>query len=642
MKKIYLIMAAIASVALVSCSNEEFVGELNPATAQGAEAISFSTTANTITRADHFGADAASLLGEKFYVGSYKTTSTATSTVFDNYVIQWGANTAETTTDNTSDWKYVGLTAPGLGDVSGSQTIKYWDFSANYYNFVAYALGGNDIITTGTPTANQILATVIDPDNLTTAAYTLTGSAEDLKECYMADMITAKKSGTSSPDMDYNNAVTFNFRCLGSKIRIALYETIPGYSVRDVKFYTENTTTIATGASATDATLFASSNVFPTSGTMTVYYPKIGDTNRSDNDYNKAFTTFAAASGDTPTSTLAFNTLNYEDPSEDARLAYSGNTNKYLKRTSADPSFAGTTAPYFVTVLPNATGNVLELRVDYTLESIDGSKETITIHGATAYVPQIYAIWKPNVAYTYIFKISDNTNGWTSTVTTDPAGLYPITFDAVAVDAEEIAQSTITTVATPSITTYQKGHDISKNEYAASTENAIYVQVMSDGSLATDLASKGQLYTIADRTGKTITEADVMDALNMQESVSGNAITGRNGWVLTTATSATDITAIPGADGKDITVTAGTAASFAAAAGTYAYVYTVSTGTPSEYYTNVTVTTGTNVGDGSYYTLNNGTYTVYPSGTTAETGTYYYKKYTNNNNVYGVKVIRVV
>jgi len=411
-----------------------------------------------------------------------------------------------------------------------------------------------------------------------------------------------------------------------------------------VKFYTDNTTTLATGATATDATLFASSNgtgVFPKSGTMTISYPKIGATNKTDPDYNKAVATFAAAQGDTPGSTLAFSTLNYENPSEDARLAYQGNTNKYLKRTSADPSFAGTTAPYYTTVLPNETGNVLELRVDYTLEAIDGSKETITIHGATAYVPQIYTTWKPNVAYTYIFKISDNTNGWTSTLDTDPTGLYPITFDAVAVNAEDNAQSTITTVATPSITTYQKGHDISKNEYGASTDNLIYVQVMSGNTLATDLATKGQLYTVTARQGMAITEADVMDALNMQESATNGVITGRNGWELTPATSVANFTTIPGVDGKDITVTAGTAASFTPAAGTYAYVYTVSTGSPSEYYTNVTVAEGTNVGDGSYFTQSNGTYTVCPAGTTAVAGTPYYKKYTNNNNVYGVKVIKV-
>lgn len=54
------------------------------------------------------------------------------------------------------------------------------------------------------------------------------------------------------------------------------------------------------------------------------------------------------------------------------------------------------------------------------------------------------------------FKISDNTNGYTGN---DPnkAGLYPITFDAVVTEMTDKTQGTTTTVATPSITTYQEG-----------------------------------------------------------------------------------------------------------------------------------------------------------------------------------------
>ena len=56
-----------------------------------------------------------------------------------------------------------------------------------------------------------------------------------------------------------------------------------------------------------------------------------------------------------------------------------------------------------------------------------------------------------------------------------------------------------------------------------------------------------------------------------------DAPTGKNGIVLTKVASDAAITAIPGEDGNDITVTAGTAAKFAATTNTYAYVYTVST-----------------------------------------------------------------
>lgn len=676
MKK-QLFIAAAALLALVGCSSDDFVGDQSQqAASESGGVIGFNLNIPTVTRTDHVGADAANMLGGKFYVGGYKNDGSAYSTVFDNYLVQWGTNTAGTTTDNTSDWKYVGLTNPGFANhVSGAQTLKYWDNSASYYDFVAYSPGnGNSLIVSGSPSSNEILATAIAPTSLTTAAYTLQGSTTDLTECYIADMITAKEYGATSPDINFRAEVPIKFRSLGAKVRVALYETIPGYSVKEVYFYEDASTTTATGPSDKDeATLFTSNNVFYTSGTMTVKYPTIGISNRSNSDYNKAHVSFA---GDgTPTSTKEFGELNYEETKanwEDSRLDYDGNTSKYLKRTSTTPSFAGDAASnYYLTVLPDETGNALELRVDYTLESIDGSKETITIHGAKAFVPQIFAAWKPNYAYTYIFKISDNTNGWTKAAG-GTEGLYPITFDAVVADSEDGTQSTITTVATPSITTYQKGHKYATDNVYKIATGDIYVQVMIPGAnesdpftLATDLSSKGQLYTITLASGSSktlanVTEADVMDALNINNA--GNTtspITGRNEFVLTAATStvsdangATTFNKIPGDDGNDITVDAGTAAKLAASnlsAGYYAYVYNATSGTPTTTYIYSAVTfTDTDTSapsdwSGNYWDNPNGSGTAVTTYTKPDTGKTktYYRRYANLNNVYGVKVIKV-
>ena len=682
-----LLFAAIALTALAGCSDNSFVGDESPqGSLTGDGSINFNLRTAAVTRADHVGADAADLLGGKFYVGGYKHDGTNYSTVFDHYLVQWGVNTAGTTADNTSDWKYVGLTPLAFtGHItSGAQTLKYWDFAASYYDFVAFSAGKDQsIIITGTPGTNEIKATAIDQANLATAAYTLEGSATDLGESYIADLVTAIKSGASSPDVNYKNEVPFKFRRLGSKVRIALYETIPGYSVRDVKFYTDDATSIATGASATNATLFASSSIFHTTGTMTIYFPTIGTSNRSKSDYNKAHVSFAAGGSDSPLSTQSFSTLNYETTKanwEDSRLDYTGNDNVYLKRTAANPSFAGTD-PYYVTVLPDEAGNVLELRVDYTLEAIDGTKETIKIHGAKAFVPQVYAQWKPNYAYTYIFKISDNTNGWTSDVDTDPAGLYPITFDAIVLDTEDGTQSTITTVATPAITTYQKGHVYTDDEYD-DDKGSIYVMVQ-DADLKDNLDSKGKLYTV---TGSGITEATVMDALNVQVSATGSplVITGRNGIALReeSSTEVTEIAASDSPDGnavpvtKKVTLTANpgdwptnyytdaacetaatggyangtyyrknTAVKFTPTAAAYAYVYEVSDGADGYIYSAEALTAQPADWEtaGLWYTDPDGVTAINSgSGATAYADGTYYKKYTNLNKVYSVKVIKVV
>ena len=642
---------ATVLVALASCTSDDFVGGDDLLSRQDdINAIKFSSVSQGTTRAEHVGADAAKLLNKHFTVSGFKgdgtgytSTNLGTGTVFDNYVVNWAQNTAATTESNTSDWEYVGIAFAQPSnlyvesDANNKQTIKYWDYSASQYDFVAYSTGTATAIATGTPSAGQVLVTAIDATKLTSAAYTLQGTADDLQKCYIADMVTVYKSSGN-----YGKEVQLTFRALASKVRMAIYETVPGYSVKDVKFYTDASTTIATGASQTNATLFttgsATKDNFYTGGTYTVSFPTIGSTNTGKTDYNKAH---VALSDATKGTTKGFGTLNLV-----GKDYMEADATNYIGRTSATASFAGTTAPYYAIAMPNEEGTVLELRVDYTLLSIDGSGEEIKVHGATAYVPAIYAAWKPNYAYTYIFKISDNTNGWTSTVTEDPAGLYPITFDAVVAETEDYTQSTITTVATPSITTYQKGHDVTKDEYAA-TDGDIYVQVMKEGSLKSDLDYKGKLYSLSTRTNPW-TEAEVMDALNIRASENATTITGRNGLTLTTVSHPLGITTIPGADGNIITVTAGTAAKFTPTAGTtYAYVYD-DTPTPapaaSYYYSAEKYTSQPSdfTTPGIYYEDPEGTKDVAATpAATFSTDTYYYKKYTNLNNVYGVKVIKV-
>lgn len=638
-----LFFVALAALALASCSDDTFVGENSPnfdsmGITNGDGGIHFGSGFKAVTRADHVGADAASMLNQHFTVAGFKgagdvtATVVATGTVFDNYIVQWTENTAATTKSNTSDWEYAGITAVAPSTIAGNkQSIKYWDYSAAQYDFIAYSTGASTAIATGTPTTGQVLVSAVSAPSAKTAAYTLQGAAADLKECYIADMVTAYKDGTDATHK-YQDEVQLTFRALASKVRMAIYETVPGYSIKDVKFYTDATTTLAVGASSSDATLFTTASTakdnFYTAGTYTVKFPTVGKGNIGDSDYNKAHVSFVAdVSG--KESTKTFGTLNLV-----GRDYKEADATNYIGRSSTTPSFAGTASPdnYYTIAMPNEEGTVLELRVDYTLLSIDGSGEEIKVHGATAFVPAIYAAWKPNYAYTYIFKISDNSNGWTSTSTSDPKGLYPITFDAVVVDSEENTQSTITTVATPSITTYQKGHVYSEIEEYKPGD--IYVQVMTDGTLNNDLGTKGQLYTLS----RAATEAEVMDALNIQAASDASTITGRNGLVLTKVSSDATITTVPGADGNDITVTAGSAAKFAATANNYAYVYNTGTDEANtDFHTAVVLTAEPTGWPTGYYTDEACTVpaTTYSDGT-------YYQKYTNLNVVYGVKVIKVV
>ncbi len=99
----------------------------------------------------------------------------------------------------------------------------------------------------------------------------------------------------------------------------------------------------------------------------------------------------------------------------------------------------------------------LSIKCDYTLTSLDGI-DVIQVSGATATIPADYTKWEPNKAYTYLFKITDNTNGTTGVEGTDPEGLFPITFAAAVVNVEDMQVGTTTNVSTPSITVYQNGN----------------------------------------------------------------------------------------------------------------------------------------------------------------------------------------
>ena len=627
MKNFRFLLAAVAVIVLASCSNDDFIGGSDVAQRNASNGeITFASGMGAITRADIVGADAATLLGSKFIVLGVKGDGTAAgmTPVFQNYLVQWQANSAGTSESNTHDWEYAGITAVDPSSIAGTtQTIKYWDYGTASYDFAAFSTGKSEMIASGTPAAGQVLVSAIEYNGAEGKGYTLKGSSDDLAKCYIADMVTVEKA-------DYQKTVQMKFRSMGTKVRMAIYETVPGYAIKDVKFYTDDTTPITDGASSTDATLIGA-DAFKTSGEYTVTYPTIGLSNKGKSDYNKAHVKLGATS--TAASNFGFGTLNYV-AGEGSALSGSS---IYLGRTLTNASYAGTST-YYQTVLPNEEGTSLELRIDYTLVSIDGSNEEIKVHGAKAFVPSTYTKWLPNYAYTYVFKISDNTNGVTNPSDLTHEGLYPITFDAVVVDSEENTQSTITTVTLPSVTTYQKDHDpLADNEYVAS-KGDIYVQVSQNGTPKADLntAGKSKLYTMS----ALKSEAEVMDALNIQESATAPSVTGRNGLTLTEAAIANDITTIVGPDGNDIDVTAGTAAKFTPAAGNYAYVYKVEDKADTYIFTAVSFDSDSAPSDWT-----SGIYFEDPTGTTPAStfvrNKTYYKKYVDLNTVYSVKVIKV-
>ena len=576
------IFLAVSALALASCTSDDFLGNTPGNVQSNTSAINFDGGTGKISRATtQTGVTAAQTLNNNYVVFGYKTANDGSkSTVFDHYTIHWNG-LKDKTESNTQGWEYVGQKANSLTSLTGdkAQTIKYWDYSAKQYDFVAFSFG----TATQGEGADKVKATAVTPTP--ELSYTLTGAVKDLANCFIADRITAKPNMETTKKkanllVGYKDDVQFNFRSLSTKVTMGIYETIPGYSVKDVKFYSSDNTP----ATDNKPTLYAKGKNIPAgNGTVTVTFPT---TTESETDYNKAHVEFAAATESDKSSSIQFGKLSTVDKENEEK-----GTTGFIGRdiTTFSTPKEGNNKKYEV-VIPAKVG-ALTLKVDYTLESIDGSGETIKVTGATAVVPEKYTNWEPNYAYTYIFKISDKTNGSTGGST---AGLYPITFDAIVTETETGKQETITTVADNSITTYAKG---AINEEYKKDAN-IYVSVNN----TTDLhIKKGEddttptnvkLFT-ATGTGsyeKNITEATVALCLSKGTTTATTgekvlSVDDDNKLTVTPATGLTIATQIEAADAVDGNVISGNFAKFKPTnAGTYVFEFTDTKNKNTKYY----------------------------------------------------------
>lgn len=510
-----LFIAALAIVGFANCANDEFIGSAPPTAETTDGTINFGFDMQKATRADQTGATAATTLGNQFIVygeknESSKNAATAANLVFQNYQVNYTANTAFTTTSNTENWEYVGYThssayqtgittkdgdATAVNALSTAQTIKYWDYGATSYTFTAVSASTTDL-EGGKVTIQKLTS---DATDVYGKGYNIHIAADaDPSKVFIADRKVINKSTNTdrTADNSYGGNVTLSFRNLLSHIRVGMYETVSGYTVTINKFKYVDASNPAFSAMTTEGTdkFYANVPNVGTSSAANLVVKYLNSTSGAEN------TPTIAISGTTGNNYIALGTNLKAD--------------KVLAETVTSPTYDTDEYTYTAVYPQEANTTNLKLKLDYTLTSPTG--ETITVTDATAEVPAAYLQWKPNYKYTYLFKISENTNGSTGTPGTDPAGLYPITFDAAVIVAEDGLAEYITTVAEPSITTIggtAGAYSIGASDYAASTD--VYATVMDGSSLATLSASNFSIYdvTTSDATNFPITEASVAEAL---------------------------------------------------------------------------------------------------------------------------------
>lgn len=628
MKKSLLFATAI--IALASCADSTFIGdEAEQQVEDGA--ISFNLNMPAQTRTEVGGATAATALNNQFIIWGEKneagdgTAASAANLVFENYKVAYTTNTAYTTTSNTKDWEYVGLTpytqvTPYL---STTQTIKYWDYAATSYTFTAVSALPADITDGKVVITKNTSGSSSSVFNKGYEIEVKTGASLD--NIFIADRnVIDQGTGTDRQATNaYGGNVTMRFRNFMSKIRFGIYETIPGYKVKITRVYYNSTSS---------TTNFGVDGKFLTVGDGSSSHTQLTVT--YENPSNKAVVD--VKSGTTPASTTYFETA---PAAEDAGAGKPAITvpflsADYIGTSSSTATFdktetvtapASTKAGVYTTVIPFTSNDTnIKLKIDFQLISED-TGETINITERTAEVPAAYCQWKSNYAYSYLFKINDD-------------DLYPITFDAVQITDENGEAEYITTVTEPSITTFgvkDSKYSTGKDEYETGTD--IYATFVVNHTVQTPSLTEStkanyvKIYqvTTADATNFPITEASVAERL--AETPAGSAkitctdvTTSSDGTYFTDSEAPSVESTVPAEDGTTKTIKAVKLPG--AKTNTYAIEYiTYDAGT-------VLTTEQSKVG---YYAESDGAYTKQDSGN-GDNSTKYYKQ------IRTYKVIKVV
>lgn len=599
MKKYFLFAAS--ALAIAGCSSDDFLGNdssngLN--TANAVIKLGGSTTKTSRATSSGTPYNTTSLQGNGFWVYGTKHDAAEVANqdhdqvVYKNYRLKYEAGSANNTQSNTKGWEYVGVNNGEYLDnvtpnitTDNTQTIKYWDYSAQSYTFYAATAKPKDV-EEGKVKFEKILKDDATDPSVYNKGYLVTlKDGANLDQLYFADrkVIEKANSGVHGDRDVYGGEVNFTFRNALTKVRVAMYETVPGYSVTIDKFYYTKDAENGQTTEATDKfTADATNTPFVTNADEGVTYKVVYYDN-------------SVANGALVNQPKMLPNETGEGSEQSYLAIGDGNNlkaNTTLNTEVNDPTF-DTKGGSYTFFMPQAENNkTLNLKVDYTLTSLDDSGEKIHVKGATAIIPAEYLRWKPNYAYTYLFKISDNTNGSTGG-TGDPAGLYPITFDASVVETANGNAEFISALGTSTITTFAvNGKFFQQGNADYKAGSTVYATVVNKDKETVKLdANNAKLY-------KLTTEAATLP--NLSEELFANwigsstmkayysEVTNENGNKIEY------VNKVPTGDGKEVSLSPATAMKISGiTAGKYVIEYTDTatpwTGTYKKIYKIVTI-----------------------------------------------------
>lgn len=349
-----LLLFSIAGAVLTSCGSEEWTSDneepsktdQNPDGQRPIVFTSVSAEHEEITRAT-------TPLAKDFVVYGYKNTGDNEQIVFDKYTVKYEAGTDNTSADNTHGYNYV--------DPEKNQYIKYWDYSASEYHFWAVSAQS-------------------------TASYSFSGDKNNVLTIPGMTL----RVGEPDPD-DILYSALYERRPVSAEV-VQMQFKHP-YAKVCIKFYTDelikndednvSVSDISFGPDL-DASEPLVNKVYG-KGNVVVTYPLTSDCS------GNAKETVVVENLNEEKNDLAFYPITL-----DSNHGISSNT-------AVTAPVAESGDKYYYYTLPMDDRNpafIMKASID---ADVDDTKRT-------AVVPAIFMQWKPNVSYTYIFKITAGGN----------------------------------------------------------------------------------------------------------------------------------------------------------------------------------------------------------------------------------------
>lgn len=506
--------ATLATMALASsCSNDELIQDVTSLNRHGDNRISFVQKVGNMTKAaqenqaqnkNHyeFGVFAA-------HDGIYNP-GAPTSAVMNNYLVAFkdehhytvagggdtylaptGTNEALTVPENGySSWFYQDLTATN-SKAELTQILKYWDFSTGNTDFIAYMpyekQAGDE------PEAGQV-AYAIESSNAkltyyglssfytaptvqvttaklgtTTTAHPITSGADNDENIVNAN--EALYAHTNVPKANYGQDVPLEFKHVNAKVKVAIYEVIPGYKVHILDLVPTDLSSQG-GPSATSPGV----QFTPATHEDATAYSQPTKASTLQGKYYASANLQVSGVNDPATAEVSIPDQTTALVNTNTCFAAPVGSNSTIANYTSTPVIAeatpGTESATVHYVLPNHNGTDYIIgnsdarsavaatgytfHVSYEIIPEDGLAST-KVYDARVWVAPDYCRWQAGKAYTYIFKITKNSNGTTDPGKIDPAdpstpwidpddpripddpALIPIVFDGVIVSDYEDA-----------------------------------------------------------------------------------------------------------------------------------------------------------------------------------------------------------